>query len=518
MLYDVIIGLEIHVQLNTKSKMFCSCANLNEELLKEPNTTVCPICLGHPGTLPITNKQAVEWTILTGLALNCKVNSMSKFDRKHYFYPDLPKAYQISQYDIPLTYDGHLNVDGHEIKITRVHLEEDTGKLTHPAGKNYSLADYNRSSAPLMELVTEPVIKSAAEAKKFCQAYQQILRYLEISEADMEKGQMRCEANVSVQQRGKWQYKGNSRIEPVGNYKLNPKVELKNINSFKAVEKAVEYEIKRQTELLDEGGKIVQETRGWNENKACTVSQRSKEEAHDYRYFPEPDIPPLNIDQKWLKKIKSQLSELPEEKKQRFREQYSFSDYDAEILTTDKDVADYVEQVVSELRAWVETNRQTSSLRKQTLSLRKQRWEAIHQRLAKLTGNWVGTELFKLLKEKKQNITGIKITPENFAELMSLIYDKKVNSSAAQAILAEMFKTGGDPSDIMEAKGLEQMQAGDEMEKIIKDVIKKNPKAVEQYKSGKENAIQFLVGQVMAATKGKANPQEAKEMILKNIK
>jgi len=503
-MYDIIIGLEIHVQLNTKSKMFCRCANSNEDVNKEPNSTVCPICLGHPGTLPVANKQAIEWTILTGLALNCKVNNYSKFDRKHYFYPDLPKAYQISQYDLPLVYDGFLNIDGHDIKITRIHLEEDAGKLTHPKGKNYSLADYNRASSPLMELVTEPVLKNAQEAKKFSQIYQQMLRYLEISEADIEKGQMRCEANISLQEQGKWEYKGECKIEPIGDYKLNPKVEVKNIGSFKALEKAIEYEIKRQSEALDNSEKLMQETRGWDDNKNQTVSQRSKEEAKDYRYFPDPDVSPIKIDGKWLKKIQADMPELPQEKQTRFKKQYGFSDYDAEILTADKNIANYVEQVISELRAWVETNGRN--------------WETAHTKLAKLTGNWVGTELFKYLNESGQKIKEVKITAENFGEFIAMIYDGKVNSSAAQSIFKIMFTKGGDPSDIMRDKGLEQMEDDDELEKIIKNILDKNTKAVDEYKAGKENAIQFLVGQVMAVTKGKANPKTARSMLEKNIK
>jgi len=504
MLYDVIIGLEIHVQLNTKSKMFCRCANLNEDLDKEPNTTVCPICLGHPGTLPVANKQATEWTILTGLALNCKINGYSKFDRKHYFYPDLPKAYQISQYDLPLCYDGELEIDGRQISITRIHLEEDTGKLTHPAGKDYSLADFNRAGAPLMELVTEPVIKTAAEAKKFCQSYQQILRYLEISEADMEKGQMRCEVNLSLQEQGKWKYEGGCKIKPIGNYILNPKVEVKNIGSFRSVERAIEYEIKRQTETLAKGGKLVQETRGWNDNRGTTVSQRSKEEAHDYRYFPDPDVSPMAIGADWLKKIQTNLPELPQAKKIRFRQEYGFSDYDAEILTGDKAMADYTEKVISELRAWVETNGHN--------------WETIHTKLAKLTGNWIGTELFKYFNETKTGIKNLKITPENFGEFIALVYDNKINSSAAQTIFKEMFERGGDPSDIMEEKGLAQMEDENELEKIAKKIINNNEKAAKEYKAGKENAIQFLVGQMMKESKGKANPQKAREILLKNLK
>ena len=500
-MYDVVIGMEIHVQLNTKSKMFCRCANLNEDLNKQPNTTVCPICLGHPGTLPVANRQAIEWTILTGLALNCKINSYSKFDRKHYFYPDLPKAYQISQYDLPLCYDGSLEVDGHNIAITRIHLEEDTGKLTHPAGKNYSLADFNRAGAPLMELVTEPVITAAAEAKKLCQSYQQILRYLEISEADMEKGQMRCEVNLSLQERGKWKYAGEGKIKPLGKYKLNPKVEIKNINSFRSVERAIEYEIKRQSEALDKGTKLTQETRGWNDARGTTVSQRSKEEAHDYRYFPDPDISPLKIDSAWREKIKADLPELPLAKKKRFRREYGFSDYDATVLTEDKAVADYAEKVISELRAWVAANGRN--------------WETAHAKLTKLTGNWIGTELFKYFNATKTDIAKLKITPENFGEFIALVYGDKVNSTAAQIIFKEMFARGGDPSDIMAAKGLAQMEDEGRLQNIIRQVIKDNAQVAAEYKAGKINVLQFLVGKVMAASRGKANPQKAQELLLK---
>ncbi|MDP3899993.1 MAG: Asp-tRNA(Asn)/Glu-tRNA(Gln) amidotransferase subunit GatB [bacterium] len=505
MSYDVIIGLEVHVQPNTKSKMFCRCRNLNEDVGKEPNSTVCPICLGHPGTLPVINKKAIELTVLAGLALEGEINTYSKFDRKHYFYPDLPKAYQISQYDLPLVYNGHLNIDGHDIKITRIHLEEDAGKLTHPAGKNYSLADYNRASSPLMELVTEPVIKSAQEAKKFCQKYQQILRYLEIAEADMEKGQMRCEANLSLQEKGKWRYdEEKGAIEPIGNYKLNGKVELKNINSFKAMERAIEYEIRRQTEALNNNETIPQETRGWDEDTQKTVSQRSKEEANDYRYFPDPDISPFVIDADWLKKIRADLVELPDAKIARFKKQYGFSLYDAEMLTADKNVAKFVEEVISELRAWVNTNGHN--------------WETAQTKLAKLTGNWIGTELFKYFNETKTGIKDIKITAENFAEFIAIIFEDKVNSTAAQIIFKELYENGGDPSDIMKAKKLEQMDNDDELSDIIHEVIAKNEKAVNEFKSGKENALQFLVGQVMAASKGKANPQKTKELLEKNIK
>lgn len=508
MKYDIIIGLEIHAELKTKSKMFCSCDNDAEG--KEPNTVVCPVCLGHPGTLPTANKQAVEWTILTGLALNCKVNELSKFDRKHYFYPDLPKGYQISQYDLPLVYGGYLKVNGDKINITRIHLEEDTGKLTHPsfakaaegkpAAKKYSLADYNRAGTPLMELVTEPVIKTAKQAKEFCQKYQQILRYLEISDADMEKGQMRCEANISVQEKGKWKYE-NGEIKPIGDYKLNPKVELKNINSFKAVEKATEYEINRQLEAIKDGEKLIQETRGWNEDKQKTVSQRAKETSADYRYFPEPDLPPLNIDAKWIEKIKARLTELPEEKRARFMEQYKFDGETAEILTGDKDLANYAEQVISELRAWIDSTGDS--------------WERQKNKLAKVSANWLIHELFKHLRDDKLSIGDLKITAENFAELITLVYQEKINSSAGTKILEEMYKNGGDPTQIMADMGLEQIDDEAELEKTIKEILDENKPQVEEYRGGKENILQFFVGQTMSATKGKANPKMVQEILKK---
>ncbi|MFH1661991.1 MAG: Asp-tRNA(Asn)/Glu-tRNA(Gln) amidotransferase subunit GatB [Candidatus Falkowbacteria bacterium] len=497
MKYDVIIGLEIHAELKTKSKMFCSCNNNSEGA--KPNINTCPICLGHPGTLPVANEQAINWTILTGLALNCKINELSKFDRKNYFYPDLPKGYQISQYDLPLVYDGCLEINGDKIKITRIHLEEDTGKLTH--AKNHSLADYNRAGTPLMEMVTEPVIKDAETAKKFCQRYQQILRYLDISDADMEKGQMRCEANISVQEKGKWKYKGDCEIKSIGDYKLNPKVEVKNINSFKAVEKAIDYEIKRQINAIENNEKLIQETRGWNENTAKTVSQRVKETSADYRYFPEPDIPPLKIDSKKIEKIKSQLIELPTEKKKRFIEQYDFNDETAEILVSDKNLADYAEHVISELREWINSSGDS--------------WERQKKKLAKISSNWLISELFKHLKADKISIKDLKITAENFAELITLVYQGKINSSAGQTVLEEMYKKGGDPTSIMQNLGLEQIDDTAELEKIIKKIIDKNESQVEEYKSGKINVLQFFVGQTMATTKGKANPKIVAEILKK---
>lgn len=500
--YDTIIGLEIHAELKTKSKMFCRCDNDAEG--KEPNTTVCPVCLGQPGALPHPNKQAIEWTILLGLGLNGKVNQLSKFDRKNYFYPDLPKGYQISQYELPFIYDGYLKINGDNIAITRIHLEEDTGKSRHPEGKDYSLIDYNRSGTPLIEMVTEPTIKDTQTAKKFCQRYQQILRYLDISDADMEKGQMRCEANISIQEKNKWEYKGNCEIKPIGDYKLNPKVELKNINSFKAMERAINYEVERQKNALKEGEKLIQETRGWNENKGKTVRQRIKETADDYRYFPEPDIPPINIDSKWIEEIKSALIELPSEKKERFMSQYDFDEETAELLISEKNMANYTEKVISELRAWIDSSGDN--------------WERQKKKLAKSASNWLVGELFKHLKKEGQKITDIKITPENFAELICLVYENKINSSAGQKILEIMYEKGGDPTDIMKGEGLEQMDNEEELKNIIKEVLDKNEDQVKQYKEGKSTVLQYFVGQTMAATKGKANPQKVSEIVKKLLK
>ncbi|MFH0820075.1 MAG: Asp-tRNA(Asn)/Glu-tRNA(Gln) amidotransferase subunit GatB [bacterium] len=503
MSYDAIIGLEIHVQLKTKAKMFCNCDNTGE--LQSPNTTICPICTGQPGTLPVPNEQAIRWTILTGLALNCQIADYSKFDRKNYFYPDLPKGYQISQYDLPIAHDGWLEINGAKIEITRIHLEEDTGKLLHPTGAKYSLVDYNRAGTPLMELVTEPVIGSAQEAKKFCQEYQKILRYLEVSDADMEKGQMRCEANVSIQEADKWRYE-NGEIKPVGNYKLNPKIELKNINSFRAVERAIVYEIRRQEKALKEAGKLHQETRGWDEVQGVTYHQRSKEFAHDYRYFPEPDIPPLNLVE-LKEKMKADLGELPQARFQRFISQYEFSAEDAIILTNDKLLANYAEQVVSELKAWLVSLQEVEGAEKKI-------WKKNKKKLINFVSGWLINKLGGLMKAKNISVSTLKITPENFAEFITLIYQNKINTTTARVILEKMLKTGADPSSLLEESGLEQVSDEKELIDIVEKIIANNPEPIAQYKAGKVNALQFLIGQVMKESRGKANPEIVKKILL----
>lgn len=497
--YDAIIGLEIHAELKTKSKMFCGCDN--DSLGKAPNSNVCPICLGHPGTLPVPNKQAINWTILAGLALKCQISRLSKFDRKNYFYPDLPKGYQISQYDQPLAYNGHLRVDETDVLITRIHLEEDTGKSIHINGQDETLLDFNRAGTPLIELVTEPVVKDAAMAKKFAQSYQQILRYLDISNADMEKGEMRCEANVSVQAAGSWEYKDGEIKAQQKSKTLNPKVEVKNINSFRALEKAINFEIARQTEALEKGEKILAETRGWDENLAQTFSQRSKESSAEYRYFPEPDIPPLKIDDNLLADLRASLPELPPAKKLRFMREYGLSSEIADIIINDKALAAWTEQVISELNAWIEAN--------------GDEYERQSKRLAQTAANWLVRELTKRLKRDNLQVADLKITAENFAELVCLIYQEKINSTTGQKLLEKMYNEGGDPTDIMTELGWEQIDNSAELEDLVKKIIHDHPVQAEQYRSGKINVAQFFIGQVMAASRGQANPKIVKELLEK---
>ncbi|OGI16729.1 MAG: glutaminyl-tRNA synthase (glutamine-hydrolyzing) subunit B [Candidatus Moranbacteria bacterium RIFCSPHIGHO2_02_FULL_40_12b] len=496
MKYIPVIGMEVHVELKTESKMFCASKNgMGEE--KEPNVNICPVCTGQPGTLPVPNRQAIEFVQLMGLALNCELSKNSKFDRKNYFYPDLPKGYQISQYDQPLCQDGHLdiikvikqeNMKTKRIGITRIHLEEDAGKLLHPKGANYSLVDFNRAGVPLMELVTEPDIESGAEARLFCQKLQQICRYLNISDADMEKGHMRCEANISIYKEGEDKLSGT-------------KVEVKNINSFKFVEKAIDYEIKRQEEILEKGEKVIQETRGFDSNRNITVSQRTKETSADYRYFPEPDIPPLKFSDEYIENLKRKLPELPEAKALRFEKEFALPKADVEVLVSEKDLADFFEQTAAEIAEKIEAKEISSN----------------QERAVKLAANYVISELKKHLAETGESVVDIKINPENYAELIGLVADGKINSSAAQTVLAEMYRTGGDPSHIIEEKNLSQMSDENELEVIIEKVIKNNPKSVADYKNGKSNALQYLVGKVMSETKGKANPKIVLEMLKKKL-
>ncbi|MBU2564181.1 Asp-tRNA(Asn)/Glu-tRNA(Gln) amidotransferase subunit GatB [Patescibacteria group bacterium] len=455
------IGLEIHVELDTKTKMFCD--SLNNSLEKEPNTNICPICTAQPGSMPVINEKAIDFVIKAGLALGCKINKKTWFERKSYFYPDLPKGYQISQYEAPLCGGGELK----NIRINRIHLEEDTGRLIH---NKESFVDFNRAGIPLMELVTEPDICSSIEAKNFAQELQLIFRYLKISNADMEKGQMRVEANISLD--------------------MGTKVEIKNLNSFKAVERAIEYEIKRQKEILDSNKKVIHETRGWDDKKQETFSQRIKETSEDYRYFPEPDLPILNISDKKIQELRFELPELPENRRKRFEKEYKIKD--VEFFINNPVFGDFFENTISELKAWLEAGKINTDI----------------DPLIRLCANYISTEFPKLKGE---------ITPENFAELIYLTFIGDISSSGAQQVLKEMFKTKKDPSQIIKQKNLKQMSDKGDLDKIIDKIIENNKEAVDNFKKGKQGSLQFLIGQVMKETKGAANPKIAGEMIEKRL-
>ncbi len=510
--YKPTIGLEIHVELNTKSKMFCSCKNDPDE--KRPNFNICPVCTAQPGTLPVANEEAVRKVIKTGLALNCKIAKESKFDRKNYFYPDLPKGYQISQYDQPIASNGSLKfkVESSKFKvvrITRIHLEEDTGSLVHPDGADHSLVNLNRAGVPLMELVTEPDITSGVQARKFAEELQLMFRYLGVSDADMEKGLMRVEVNISIMKNPS----SRSSSGPVGT--LGTKVEIKNLNSFRVVEKAIDFEIKRQEEVLEAGEKVVQETRGWHDKKEITFSQREKEEAHDYRYFPEPDLPPLYFTEEYIEEIKSEIPELPADKRKRFSKEYGLDEISIEIFVSNKDLGEYYEKVVSEFEDLLGDDHHSGKADKK------------EQTIHKLTANYLISDVKGLLQEKQfiekdfsakgGPASSWKITPENFAEFITMIYKNEISSKVAKMVLENMFNTGSDPSSIVDENNWRQMEDSGELEKVIKKVIEKNPKPVEDYKSGNKNALQFLAGQIMKETRGTANPKDVQEILKKII-
>ncbi len=490
---ETIIGLEIHVQPKTKSKMFCSDANMFNP--DKPNVAISPISLGHPGILPVLNRHAVELGVRASLALGLQVNLFSKFDRKSYYYPDLPKGYQISQFDQPLASEGSLEffVGGEVISvgIERLHLEEDAAKNIHE--KDYSLIDYNRSGAPLMEIVSKPDIPSPIAAKYFLQEVRLIMRAIGVSDADMEKGQLRCDANIS--------------LRPIGEDKLYPKTEIKNLNSFRSVERALVFEQKRQTELWEQGNPPTQETtRGWDENSNKTIEQRTKEGSSDYRYFPEPDIPPLVLEQSFVDNIKNSLPELPQSRRARLIDEYAFKLEDVLYIAQDKDMADYIEKVISELRAWLESQDVVEGTAEEI-------WENNKSKLCKLVSGWVLSKALKLINDKGLRFSDMPISAENFAEFLTLIFTKKVNSTSAQIILEKMFATGGDPSDIMEAEDLGQSSTDDDMEKWVDAVIVNNAVQVAEYKAGKEPVLKFLLGMVMKEAKGKADPVQVEELL-----
>ena len=486
--YETIIGLETHVQLKTRSKMYCRCRA--DYANASVNTHVCPVCLGMPGVLPAINQQAVEYTIMTALALHCNIAEYTRFDRKNYAYPDLMKGYQISQYDAPIGHSGWLSfiVDGQEKKagITRVHLEEDVAKLLHrtsPDGKAYSLMDVNRSGVPLMEVVGEPDLRAPEEARQYLMELRSILRYLDISTANMEEGSFRCDANISVR--------------PEGSSELLAKVEVKNMNSFRAVYRAVEYEAERQVQAAEQGKKLIQETRGWVEERGVTVAQRSKEYAHDYRYFPEPDLPPLALNAEWVEQKKSSLPELPETRRKRFVTEYGLSVASSAQITSSKAMADYEEEFVS--------SGEPTDLPK--------------PEVAKLGSNWILGEISRIMNVDNISIVEFRerVSPQQLAKLSILNLQGVVNAATAKAVLEEMYKTGKDADDIIAQRGLSQISDTQAIEEAISEIVTANTQAVVDFKAGKEPALKFLVGQVMKASKGRANPQLVNQLLKKKL-
>lgn len=479
MKYEAVIGLEVHTELQTTTKIFCGCKT---SFGAEPNTNVCPVCLGLPGVLPVLNKRVLEFAVRAGLALNCEISRFSKFDRKNYYYPDLPKNFQTSQFDLPICERGHLDIEVNgekkQIRITRAHMEEDAGKLVHHGtsitDSDYSLVDYNRTGTPLLEIVTEPDMRSAKEAVAYLEKMRAILQYIGISDCRMEEGSLRCDANVSVR--------------PVGQKELGTKTEIKNINSFKGVEKAIEYEALRQAEILEDGGKIIQETRTWDEKEGVTKSMRTKEEANDYRYFPEPDLAPFTVSEEYIEDIRKTLPELPDERRERYIANFGLSSTDAQYMTNDKDTSDYFEKVVA---AGADP---------------------------KASVNWIMGEFASQLSNAGIEIAKAPVTPENLAKLLALIAKGTISGKIAKKIFAEMWKDGADPEEIVKAQGLVQISDTGALKELVVKVIANNPKAVEDFKAGKKKAVGALVGQIMKETKGKANPKVINELLNDELK
>ena len=474
MKYEAVIGLEVHAQLQTNTKIFCGCETAFGE---EANTRTCPVCIGMPGVLPVLNRKAVEYTIKTGLATNCRINPSSRFARKNYFYPDLPKGYQISQYELPLCEHGHVEivVDGavKKIGLTRIHLEEDAGKNLHQSGGGASLVDLNRAGTPLMEIVSEPDIRTPDEAAEYLKKIRSILRYIEVSDADMEKGNFRCDINVS--------------LRPVGAKEYGTRAEVKNVNSFKFVQKAIEYEIKRQAQILDEGGRVVQETRLFDSNKGVTFSMRSKEEAHDYRYFPEPDLVPVATASEVIERIRTSIPELPDAKRERFVRDYGLPEYDADMLTQSRAMAAYYEEA--------------TKLSNQP----------------KVVSNWMMGELWRLLNAENKEIDDCPVKPDRLAGMIKLIDAGTISTKIAKTVFEEMYKSGKDAETVVKEQGLTQVSDTGAIEQIIADVITANPGQAAEYKAGKEKLFGFFVGQVMKASKGKANPDMVNQLLKKKL-
>ncbi|CAH8707525.1 Asp-tRNA(Asn)/Glu-tRNA(Gln) amidotransferase subunit GatB [Paenibacillus thiaminolyticus] len=469
--YETVIGLEVHVELRTESKIFCGCSTA---FGAPPNTHTCPICLGHPGVLPVLNRQAVEYAMKAAMALNCEIASVSKFDRKNYFYPDSPKAYQISQYDQPVGRNGWIDIEiGGEtkrIRIDRLHLEEDAGKLTHVDGGYASLVDFNRVGTPLVEIVSEADLRSPEEAKAYLEKLKAIMQYCEVSDVKMEEGSLRCDANIS--------------LRPYGQEEFGTKAELKNMNSFRGVQRGLEYEEERQADILDEGGQVVQETRRWDEAQGRTLSMRSKEEAHDYRYFPDPDLVTVVIDDEWKERIRAMIPELPDARKARYAAGYGLSGYDAEVITSSKKLADLFEDSLQ------------------------------YTKDAKAVANWIMGDLLAFLNAGGLEIEAVKLDGQGLGEMIGLIEKGTISTKIAKTVFKEMLESGKPPQAIVEEQGLVQISDEGAILAVVQQIIASNPQSVEDYKAGKQKAIGFLVGQVMKETKGKANPGLVNQLLV----
>lgn len=473
--YETVIGLEVHVELHTKTKIFCGCST---EFGAPPNSHTCPVCLGHPGVLPVLNRQAVDYAMKAAMALNCKIGDVSKFDRKNYFYPDSPKAYQISQFDQPIGEHGYIDieVDGRtkRIGITRLHLEEDAGKLTHVDGGYASLVDFNRVGTPLVEIVSEPDISSPEEAKAYLEKLRAIMQYCDVSDVKMEEGSMRCDANIS--------------LRPAGQKEFGIRAELKNMNSYRGVQRGLEYEQYRQAEILDDGGIVVQETRRWDEAQGKTFSMRGKEEAHDYRYFPDPDLVSIHIDEEWKERIRASIPELPDARKVRYASEYGLPDYDAGVITSSKAIADLFENSLT----------YTSD--------------------AKSVSNWIMGDLLGYLNSNNLELSDVKLTGQGLGEMINLIEKGTISSKIAKTVFKEMLQSGKLPAQIVEEQGLVQISDEGAILTIVKEVVANNPASVQDYKAGKDKAIGFLVGQVMKQSKGKANPGLVNKLLVEVLK
>lgn len=472
--FESVIGLEVHAQLLTSTKIFCGCST---KFGNPPNSNVCPICLGHPGTLPVLNKKVVEFAVMLGLATNCSINERSIIARKNYFYPDLPKGYQISQFEEPICENGFIEIELEDkskkkIRIKRIHMEEDAGKLIHDQGDD-TLVDLNRCGTPLLEIVTEPDISNAKEAYSYLSSLKQILTYLEICDGNMEEGSLRCDANIS--------------IRPKGTIELGTRTEVKNMNSFRNVERAIDFEIERQIELVEEGGEVIQQTLLWNADLNEAFPMRGKEESHDYRYFPDPDLVPVVVDEIWKSELEKRLPELPQKRKVRFVTEYAIPEYDSEVLTSEKEIANYFEETVKTTRNY------------------------------KSASNWIMVDVLKVIKDEKISITDFKLSPENLGKLINLIDSNIISGKIAKEVFPEMLKSNVDPEIIVKEKGLIQITDTSEIEKAIDEIISQNEKQVEEYKSGKDKVFGFFVGQVMRATKGKANPQIVNDLLKQKL-